>query len=232
MATLAIAGLGAVLGGAAAGAVGASVMTGVMLGWTIGAFVGQMLFAETMRTESEGPRLHDIAIQSSTYGKPIPIVFGSMRIAGNIIWADKMKEKKHEETESSGGGKGGGGGSSHTTISYTYSISFAVGICEGPIIGIRRIWADGKLIVDNSDFDLSASSDRSKNVKIYSGTQDQEPDPLMSSISDNVPAYPGLAYAVFENLQLQDFGNRIPNLEFEIATNFETYSPTIGAYVA
>lgn len=46
------------------------------------------------------------------------------------------------------GGKGMGGGG--TQVSYTYSASFAIGLCEGPIIGVRDIWADSKLIYDVS----------------------------------------------------------------------------------
>ena len=35
---------------------------------------------------------------------------------------------------------------------------------------------------------------------------------------DNTPAYRGVAYIVFDDLQLEKYGNRTPNLEFEVVT--------------
>src|SRR3546814_10976492 len=55
-------------------------------------------------------------------------------------------------------------------------------------------------------------------VRVYLGSESQEPDPLViaSEGPADAPAYRGLAYVVFENLQLADFANRIPNLSFEV----------------
>ena len=68
-----------------------------------------------------------------------------------------------------------------------------------------RIWADGKPL------DLSGLT-----VRIYTGSEDQTPDALIVAKEGNAPAYRGLAYVVFERLPLADFGNRIPQLSFEI----------------
>jgi hypothetical protein len=43
----------------------------------------------------------------------------------------------------------------------------------------------------------------------------------------NVPAYRGVAYIVFNNLQLGDFGNRLPNLSFEIAAPGAALNPVL-----
>ena len=50
------------------------------------------------------------------------------------------------------------------------------------------------------------------------GDEDQAVDPLIAAAEGAglAPAYRGLAYAVFEDLQLEDFGNRIPSLTFEV----------------
>ena len=53
-----------------------------------------------------------------------------------------------------GGGKGGGGGAETTT--YAYYATFAVGLCEGPIVGVRRIWVGSKLFYDAGSSDQSA----------------------------------------------------------------------------
>lgn len=203
------------------------------LGYTLGSALGGMFGSKPKGQDitMEGPRINDLKVMSSTYGAPIPITYGSVRIAGNMIWTTGLIETKHVTTQESGGGGGGKGGimggggggeSTQTTITYTYAASFAMALCEGPIMGIRRIWADGTLI-----YDLSGTSDpqavyKSNSIasanKIYFGDQTQLPDPTMQAYlgADNVPAYRGIAYIVFDTLQLADYGNRIPNLEFEV----------------
>jgi hypothetical protein len=124
-------------------------------------------------------------------------------MGGNIIWATDFREEKH--TTSSGGGKGGGGGVE--TTEYLYFASFAVALCEGPIAGIGRIWADGK------EFKVKGAVWR-----LHKGSETQQPDTLISTKmgTGNAPAYRGVAYIVFDDLPLQKFGNRIPQLTFEV----------------
>ena len=80
-------------------------------------------------------------------------------------------------------------------------------LCEGPITGIGRIWADGK------PMDLSGFSWR-----WYPGDETQSPDPFIAAKmgSANTPAYHGTAYVVFEELPLSTYGNRLPQLSFEV----------------
>jgi hypothetical protein len=55
-------------------------------------------------------------------------------------------------------------------------------------------------------------------MTVYVGSNTQLPDPTIETVLGvgNVPAYRGLAYAVFRDLELAEFGNRIPNLTFEV----------------
>ncbi|GEK67861.1 hypothetical protein PDE01_13810 [Paracoccus denitrificans] len=150
----------------------------------------------------EGQRLDAQRITSSTEGTVIPRVFGAARIGGNVIWATDFRE---EVTTTRQGGKGGGGGVE--TTEYTYYASFAIAICEGQIGGIGRVWADGELL------DMTNVT-----MRVYRGGEGQQPDPLISSLmgADRTPAYRGTAYVVFEDMLLTDFGNRIPQLTFEV----------------
>ena len=179
---------------------------GATLGRIGGAYLGRAIdneaFGETRH--SEGARLTDLHLQGSSEGASIPAIYGRVRIAGQVIWAARFKE--HEETtEVSGGGKGGG--SRATRTDFTYSLSFAVGLCEGEIVRIGRAWANGE------PFDLSQV-----NWRLHTGGETQAPDPLIETIdgADIAPAYRGLAYVVFEDLPLEQFGNSIPQLSFEI----------------
>lgn len=204
-------GAGAILGGIAGFFLGGP--AGAVQGAQIGYAVGSALGAEGQSIQ--GPRLQDLKVQSSAYGKDIPIVYGSARMSGNIIWGLPLRETATEEDQ----GKGGGGS---TVTTYTYDATFAVLLCEGPIVGIRKIWAYGELIYNLSD-DASletiiASNRAARSFNIYTGTETQEPDPLIQADlgAANTQAYRGYAYVVLNRLQLEKYGNRIPELTFEV----------------
>ncbi len=208
MAGLVLAGVGAAIGGAVGGTfLGISA---VVIGQSIGAVVGnaidQWLFAPTIKSSQEGPRLSEANIMTSVEGVSIYRGYGRFKVSGNIIWASRLLEEVVKETTKSGS-KGGGGGSEVTSTTYNYYANFAVGLCEGEILDVHRVWVDGKLI-DLSDY----------TYRVYRGTNTQNPDSLIETKegSGNVPAYRGLAYIVFENMQINKFGNRIPQFSFEI----------------
>ncbi|GGX56178.1 phage host specificity protein [Litorimonas cladophorae] len=147
----------------------------------------------------QGPRLDSLHIQTSRDGAPMARVFGRARLAGQIIWASHVREAS---TETPVGGKGGG----PTQTDYSYAISFAVGLCEGEIAGIDRIWANGAPL-ETAGLDM----------RVYRGTEDQSPDPIISATEPgDVPAFRGTAYVVFEDFPLAAFGNRLPQLNFEV----------------
>lgn len=225
MATLALAAAGAAVGGWIAPGVIAFGMTGASVGWTVGAIAGNMLFAP--RSRQTGPRLQDLQVTSSTYGVALPTVYGTARIAGNIIWADELEERENTEDV---GGKGGGG---TEVTSFAYYGTFAVALCEGEVSGIRRIWANGKLI-----YDLGANAlprliggtlSLSDNVIVYVGSEAQDPSSVIEAVegSGNVPGYRGVCYLVFSELALAPYGNAIPNIEAEVIVDGTVTVPAL-----
>jgi hypothetical protein len=136
-------------------------------------------------------------ISRAREGAPIPRVYGRARLAGQVIWATKLEETVSTHADTDSGGKGSPQNTTNTTV-YSYFANFAVGLSEGPIGRVGRIWADGKLL------DLVGL-----NYRIYTGSETQTPDPLIIARegAGNAPAYRGLAYIVFERLALADFGN-------------------------
>ena len=193
--------------GAAGSAVGGSLGSAV-IGSAVGRALGGVLDSAIFGGDGihrEGARLEELSVQTSTYGKMIPVVFGSARIAGNIIWSRPIKEIA-ETTETSVGGKAGGGTTASST-QYSYYVSLAIAICEGEIDEVLRVWADSQLL------DLSQGT-----YRIYNGSEDQLPDSYIESFEGvgSTPAYRGLAYVVVEDFPLGAFGNRIPNFTFEV----------------
>ena len=177
-------------------------------------YVDRLIFGPR-RSSVEGPRLDSFQVQASQEGAGILRVFGHARVSGQLIWAANFRETISETVETSGG-KGARPAAETTITEFLYSISFAVGLCEGEIDGIGRVWADGKLI------DLSEH-----NVRIYRGDESQLPDGAIEAIqgAGRAPGFRGLAYVVFEDFPLRDFGNRIPQLSFEIEKSLESDDP-------
>ncbi|MGE0755118.1 MAG: hypothetical protein AB7L92_08175, partial [Alphaproteobacteria bacterium] len=200
------------VGGVAGSATGLphAAAIGARLGQFAGGLIDRKLTEKDRSTHRHGSRLAELGVQTSTYGNFIPIIYGSMRIGGNIIWSQPIREIATTTSTTSsagGGGKGGGGKVTQTSTTYSYDITLAVAICEGPVDEVVRIWADAQQL-DLSQFTL----------RIYNGDETQTPDSLMQSYDgvENTPAYRGLAYVVFEQFPLADYGNRIPNFTFEV----------------
>ncbi|NBC37699.1 hypothetical protein GTZ99_14180 [Novosphingobium sp. FSY-8] len=199
MATIVLTALGTIFGGP----------LGAVLGAAAGSQIDSALIGKSSR---QGPRLKDLSITTSSYGSAVPRYYGHMRAAGTIIWATDLIE--HSAT--SGGGK-----SSPSVTTYSYTSSFAVALSSRPIQGIGRVWADGKLLRGTyGDLKVGGA------LRVYTGQHDQGVDPLIAAAegSTTCPAFRGLAYAVFEDLQLADFGNRIPSLSFEIFADEDALS--------
>jgi len=196
MATLLLQAAGAALG-SVFGPVGA------IIGRAAGALAGNALDraliggGQTVR----GSRLSTARIPGADEGTSINRVYGAVRIGGTMIWATRFEE---EVTRERTGGKSSSG---PTVESFRYFANFAVGLCEGPIACVRRVWADGK------ELDLTKIE-----MRVYRGDATQLPDPLIEAKqgAGMAPAYRGLAYAVFERLPLDNYGNRIPLLQFEV----------------
>ena len=172
---------------------------------------------------TNSPPLQNLKVQDSRYGVGIPTSFGRVRVAGNVIWCSDLVATT--KAVSLIGGKGGlvGGSSSRTT--YSYSVNCAVAIGAGPIGGVATIWADSKVIYQNGIW----ASGVVGSANFYEGTLTQGVDPIMQSYSGSgqVPAYRGVAYVVLESLQLGKFGNRLPNLTFEVLPVVQNPAPAL-----
>lgn len=217
MAQLALGVIGAAVGYVATG----GTPIGAAWGWTIGSGIGGYIAQDKV----EGPRLREKKVGDFQYGAAIPTAWGTIRVAGFPIYMSELDEHAREE-----GGKGGGG-----YTAYTYTGDVAVGICDGPIGTVLRIWANGILIYDAEggpvgdipDDDPDAgptgtTEDREVipegGLTIYTGTEDQLPDATLEARIGVgfVPGYRGTAYIVIEAMMYEKFGNRFPSFEFEV----------------
>lgn len=197
MATILLAAAGGAIGSAIGGSVlglGAAVI-GRAVGGTLGNIIDQGLLGGSAPVEQE--RVDTLRLQNASEGKPMAQVYGAMRVGGQVIWASRF-----QENVTSGGGKGLG---APKTTDFSYSISLAIALCEGEITRIGRVWADGKRL------DMSGISWR-----LHVGSETQMADPAIAAVEGDAPAYRGVAYVVFEDLDISQFGNRVPQFNFEV----------------
>lgn len=191
----------------------------VTLAITAAMMAAQMAMTATQKIK--GPRLDDLKVSLADYGTPIPRFWGKRRFESSIIWAEDLREKK--VTSKTKGGK---------YQNYKYWGTFAVLICDHEIDAVTRIWMDKHLVYDvSSGGPISVGGlfknpsgvklRQDKNLRIYLGTETQGPDPRMEAWcedrygADSCPAYRGSSYIVFEEIPLEKFGNRIPQITVE-----------------
>ena len=160
------------------------------------------LFSRGHNTTNRADMIGDFQINTASYGEVVPEVLGTTRLSGNIIYYDDFTPHEHKTTTRTGKG----GGSKHTEITYTYTVACAIGLCEGPIQGIGKVWRD-KEIYDypNEKIEFTA----------YKGDYGQSPWPyVLSKHPDKALPYSGLAYMA----GVVDLGERgsLPQYNFEI----------------
>ncbi len=201
MATLVLQVAGTAIGSFLGGPIGAAI--GSAIGATAGNYIDRSLLSGGAK-HYEGPRLKSLNGITSTEGSPIPRVYGRARIGGQVIWATRFEEVASRQKVKNGGK---GGVKTPTQTTYSYFANVAIGLCEGPIAFVRRVWVDGELL------DLTKVT-----MRVYRGSESQQPDPLIIAKQGrgDIPGFRGLAYVVFERLPLADYGNRLPVLTFEV----------------
>lgn len=202
MATLVLAAAGSALGSAVGGSVLG--LSGAVIGRAVGATLGRAIDQRLLGSGGdpvEVGRMDRVRLMGAGEGAPLPLVWGRVRLGGQVIWASPYTERQ------TGRGGSGKGTPQPETVEFSYSVSLAVALGEGAILEVGRVWADG-VEIDAARFGM----------RVYPGSETQLPDPAIAADkgADAAPAYRGTAYVVFEDLPLAEFGNRVPQFSFEV----------------
>lgn len=187
------------------------------------------------------PGANALSFTTSAYGLMLPLVFGSDKLTGNVIWSSDPELFSYVQNDQ---------------IVQYWRVNFALAICEGSINNILRMWIGERLIVDNTvnvdvnnvvqpgndgfilgtQIDLTtedsplrtlSSDDRSTIITVFDGTEYQIPLGIMRDTEGVglVPGYRGTAYVLFENFLIID--GAIPNIFVEVSANTSALTPRL-----
>lgn len=175
-------------------------------------------------TTIKGNRITDFAQTTATVGVVIPFGWGTFPCDGNVIWAP-LPPKEHRKVQS----QGKGGVKQET---YTYTLSYAIAFCKGPINGFLWIKRNGKVVYSTDPNapieDLEYAAKWAEKVAFFYGTRTQLPDSTIESYegSGQVSAFRGLVYIVVEDDNVTEGGGAVPTYEACCIKNAEVYLTT------
>jgi hypothetical protein len=145
---------------------------------------------------NQAQKIGGLRIQGSGYGVAIPIVYGTARVAENLIDYTNFNATPHTSTQAQGGK---GGSSALTTTTYTYSAAVVMALCEGPIVSFGRLWI-GKNQYTNV---AGKTALQQRNLTAFTGTYPQSPWSFATTFTDlqllegvNVLTVPGAPYQI------------------------------------
>lgn len=200
---------------------------GAAVGFVVGAFfgapqlgaaIGGMIGGWISPTQINGPHIGDSADQSSQEGQPIPWIIGTCGwVQGNIV--DKSKVREVKKTDD-------GKGSGQEVNTFEAHQDFQIMVCESSetreslMVGVLIVKVDGKIVYDMRPASNFGADNAKflKNHTFYDGNEAQLPDPTMEALPHNgvgnTPYYRGVFTMVARDINLSQYGSRIPVYEF------------------
>ena len=161
-----------------------------------------MSFFRGRTTTTRANKISEFTVNTAEYGAVVPEIIGTVRTAGNVIYYDDFTAHEHRETHKAGKG----GKSKQVSITYTYTVAVILGLCEGPIFGIGKVWI-GKNVHNYPADDIQLTLfDGKENQQPWAYTQGRHPEKALP--------YPGLAYMAGV-IDLGDSGS-MPSYNFEV----------------
>ena len=209
MATLVLGAAGAAIGGSIGGAIlGVSAATiGGFIGSTIGSVVDSWIIsslAPTQRIEGGAAR-HAAHYLGHRGGAVIPRLYGRMRMGGKHHLGHRFPRGDEDHHAGRRQGRRGRQGQDHRVSLLRLPSPWRSARARSPVSA-----ASGP----------TASRWTSPGVtwRWYPGDEAQAADPFIAVKmgAANTPAYRGTAYVVFEELPCPPYGNRLPQLSFEV----------------
>lgn len=146
-------------------------------------------------------KISDFTVATASYGGAVPVVYGTSRLAGNVIYYDDFTAHEHRETQRTGKG----GKSKSVSITYTYTVAVILGLCEGSIHSVGKVWL-GKDVYQYPSDQIG--------MTLYDGSQKAPWPYVTGKHPDKALTYENLAYMAGV-IDLGDSGS-MPDYNFEV----------------
>lgn len=146
-------------------------------------------------------KISDFTVATASYGGAVPVIYGTSRLAGNVIYYDDFTAHEHRETQRTGKG----GKSKSVSITYTYTVAVILGLCEGPIHSVGKVWL-GKDVYQYPSDQIG--------MTLYDGSQKAPWPYVTGKHPDKALTYENLAYMAGV-IDLGDSGS-MPDYNFEV----------------
>lgn len=146
----------------------------------------------------------------------IPLLYGTVRVTGNIIWSSTARSVSITKTYNAGG------------TTYTYSVDvravdLMVGLCEGVVDGATKVWFGPENVYDSTAKTGPAiNPDQAENgvtFRFYKGTESQKVNKKLANAVGfgRAPANRGLAYMMINGYPATQAGNGSPDFRIEVS---------------
>lgn len=146
-------------------------------------------------------KISDFTVATASYGGAVPVIYGTSRVAGNVIYYDDFTAHEHRETQRTGKG----GKSKSVSITYTYTVAVIMGLCEGPVKGLGKVWL-GKDVYNYPSDNIQMTLCNGNQTAPWPYVQGKHPEKALT--------YEKLAY-VAGVIDLGDSGS-MPDYNFEV----------------
>lgn len=201
--------------------------------------MGSWFLSKKQDTQQTQP-MASLRVQSSVQGKPHPVMWGRNRLAGNLIWYGDFQARVVSDGSNASGGKGGqstgsGGKGQSGNVTYNYSVAIALGLCEGPVVSVDRVWANKAVSNTSGNVgspappglpDIPAVSG-GLGFEVFTGSYAQGPwGYLASAHPSEALSYRGLCYVAQAGLDLGS-STELTNYSFEVTAALSFVTPTI-----
>lgn len=144
------------------------------------------------------PQYTGLQLQTASSIQALSIVWGGNRVGPNLFWYGDFKA--HKKKQKAGKGMGG------SATTYTYSASVQLGLCEGPISGVGRVFKNEEKFANPAALGMTT----------FLGTYPQSPwGYLTTAHPSEALNYAGVAYVAVANYDLGQNAS-LPNHSFEV----------------
>lgn len=151
-------------------------------------------------------------LAGSEYGRPLPIVYGTVRVEGNYLWPDDPKIAFRIRRKRTGGKGLFGGGATQKKVYGTFHTAFCLGECT-----FEKLIVQGKTVLGGG----ASGEFGAKYIDTFSGSDTQSPWAIAEGKQGvgNIPGYRGIVGVGISELPLERYGDTFPTQISAIVTN-------------